>query len=91
MLEFIVFLMVVVFVTVVVSAIAWAVGSLLMRSKSRNVRCFGFKLYAESDLAKPFHVAERCPCTDEACKSCRYWTCSKFPYRKDDVKNEKQS
>lgn len=85
------FIVVAVFVTFGVSFLAWAFGSLFMRSKSTKLRFIGFRLYAQSDLAKPSNVADRCPCTDEACKSCTFWTCSKYPHRKVNNKNEKQS
>lgn len=89
MLEFIAFVLIMLTVIVGLSFVYWALGSILLISKSSKFRCIGFKLYAQSDLAKPSNVADRCPCTDEACKSCTFWTCSKYPHRKENNKNEK--
>lgn len=91
MLDFFAFVFIMVTVTVGFSFVYWAYGSILLRSKSSKLRCIGFRLYAQSDLAKPSNVADRCPCTEEACNSCTFWTCSKYPHRKENKKNEKQS
>lgn len=89
--DFVTFVLVIFLFYAILSFAFWSVGLFLLRSKKKRLSMFGFELYAQSTIAKPSNVAKHCPCTDEACKSCRYWTCSKYPYRKEDEKNEKQS